>query len=113
MAPRTGRLEWRSCRYRAPGHSFGVGISNPKAVLFFAALFPQFTPVGSGPSVLALLVSTFGIVKLVVLGGYALGARHVVRLLRRPGFAKRGRMLTGIIFVAFGTLMMWSALTAT
>ena len=23
-------------------HSFGVGISNPKAVLFFAALFPQF-----------------------------------------------------------------------
>ncbi len=25
-------------------HSFGVGISNPKAVLFFTALFPQFLP---------------------------------------------------------------------
>ena len=93
--------------------SFGVGISNPKAVLFFAALFPQFLPVGSGPSVLALLVATFVVVKLVVLGGYAFGARHFVRLLRNPEHARRGRTLTGIIFVAFGTLMIWSALAAT
>jgi homoserine/homoserine lactone efflux protein len=64
--------------------SFGVGINNPKAVLFFAALFPQFLPVGSGPSVLALLVATFVLVKLVILGGYAFGARHFARLLRNP-----------------------------
>lgn len=94
-------------------HSFGVGISNPKAILFFAALFPQFLPVGSGPSVLALLVATFVLVKLIVLGGYAFGARHLARLLRNPEHARRGRMLTGIIFVAFGALMIWSALTAT
>ncbi|WP_366555214.1 LysE family translocator [Aquibaculum sediminis] len=93
-------------------HSFGVGISNPKAILFFAALFPQFLPVGSGPSVLALLVVTFVIAKLVVLGGYAFGARHFVRLLRNPEHARRGRMLTGIIFMAFGALMIWSAMTA-
>lgn len=92
--------------------SFGVGISNPKAVLFFAALFPQFLPANSGPAVLALLVSTFVVVKFVVLGSYALGARHVVRLLRKPDHARRGRMLTGIIFVAFGGLMIWSALSA-
>ncbi|MFG1235638.1 LysE family translocator [Xanthobacter autotrophicus DSM 597] len=92
--------------------SFGVGISNPKAVLFFAALFPQFIPAGSGPLVLALLVATFVIVKLVVLGGYALGARHLVRRLGRPEHARRGRMLTGIIFVVFGALMIGSALTA-
>lgn len=53
------------------------------------------------------------LVKFVVLGGYALGARHVVQLLRKPEHARRGGMLTGIIFVAFGTLMIWSALTAT
>ncbi|MEQ8291170.1 MAG: LysE family translocator [Roseovarius sp.] len=93
-------------------HSFGVGISNPKAVLFFAALFPQFIPAGSGPAVLALLVSTFVAVKFVILGGYAIGARHVVRLLRRPEHARRRQMLTGFIFVAFGLLMIWSALTA-
>ena len=91
--------------------SFGVGISNPKAVLFFAALFPQFLPTDSGPAVLALLVVTFVLVKLVVLGGYALGARHLVRLLHQPEHARRGRTLTGIIFVAFGALMIWSALT--
>ncbi|KZY31289.1 lysine transporter LysE, partial [Roseovarius sp. HI0049] len=54
-------------------HSFGVGISNPKAVLFFAALFPQFLPVDSGPAILALLVSTFVVVKFIILGGYAIG----------------------------------------
>ena len=99
---------------RAPAlwfQSFGVGISNPKAVLFFAALFPQFLPADSGTAVLALLVATFVVVKFVVLGSYALGARHLVRLLRKPDHARRGRMLTGIIFVAFGGLMIWSALT--
>lgn len=94
-------------------HSFGVGISNPKAILFFAALFPQFLPAGSGPSVLAMLVVTFVVVKLVILGGYAFGARHFVRLVRNPEHVRRGRVLTGIIFVAFGALMIWSALTAT
>jgi homoserine/homoserine lactone efflux protein len=93
-------------------HSFGVGISNPKAVLFFAALFPQFLPADGGPSVLALLVSTFVIVKFVVLGGYALGARQLVRLLHTPEHARRGRVLTGIIFLAFGMIMIWSALSA-
>ncbi|MEX1235717.1 MAG: LysE family translocator [Roseovarius sp.] len=94
-------------------HSFSVGISNPKAVLFFAALFPQFIPADSGPHVLALLVSTFISVKFIVLGGYAIGARHVARLLRKPEHARRGRMLTGIVFLAFGALMIWSALTTT
>jgi threonine/homoserine/homoserine lactone efflux protein len=93
-------------------HSFGVGISNPKAVLFFAALFPQFLPAESSPLLLALLVSTFVAVKFMVLGGYALGARHLVRLLRKPEHARRGRVLTGIIFLGFGALMIWSALTA-
>ncbi|MBK4216815.1 LysE family translocator [Paracoccus caeni] len=92
-------------------HSFGVGISNPKAVLFFAALFPQFIPVGSGASVLALLVLTFVVVKLVVLGGYALGARRIGQMLRKPEHARHGRLLTGGIFVLFGALMIWSALS--
>ncbi|SFH55501.1 Threonine/homoserine/homoserine lactone efflux protein [Palleronia marisminoris] len=94
-------------------HSFGVGISYPKAVLFFAALFPQFLPADSGTAVLTLLVLTFVVVKFVILGAYALGARRFVRLLHRPEHARRGRMLTGIIFIVFGALMIWSGLTAT
>lgn len=94
-------------------HAFGVGMSNPKAVLFFAALFPQFLPADGGSAVLALLVGTFVVVKFVVLGGYALGAPQVARLLRRPEHARRGRMLTGILFMLFGAVMLWSGLTAT
>lgn len=93
-------------------NSFGVGISNPKAVLFFAALFPQFVPANSGPFVLALLVLTFVVVKFVILGSYAIGARHVARVLAKPEHARRGRMLTGILFMLFGAVMLWSALTA-
>lgn len=94
-------------------NSFAVGISNPKAVLFFAALFPQFLPADSGPTVLVLLVLTFVVVKFLILGGYAISARHVVRLLQKPEHARRGQMLTGVIFVAFGVVMIWSALAAT
>ena len=77
--------------------------------LFFAALFPQFVPAGSGKDVLVLMVLTFVMVKFLVLGGYALGARQVGRLLRKPGHARLGRMLTGIVFLVFGTTMIWSA----
>ncbi|SFI53742.1 LysE family translocator [Albimonas pacifica] len=93
-------------------HSFGVGISNPKAVLFFAALFPQFLPADGGPALLALLVASFVAVKFAVLGGYALGARRIVGALRRPEHARRGQILAGLVFVAFGALMIWSALAA-
>lgn len=49
----------------------------------------------AGLAILALLASPFVVVRLVVLGGYALGAWHVVRLLRKPPeLARRGRMLT-------------------
>ena len=92
-------------------HSFGVGISNPKAVLFFAALFPQFLPANGGTAVIALLVATFVVVKFVVLGSFAVGARHVVRLFRKQEDARRGRMLTGIFFMVFGVLMIWSSLS--
>ena len=92
-------------------HSFGVGISNPKAVLFFAALFPQFLPANGGTAVIALLVATFVVVKFVVLGSFAVGARHVVRLFRKQEHARRGRMLTGIFFMIFGVLMIWFSLS--
>ena len=91
---------------------FVTSSANPYAVVFFGALFPQFIPADSGPHILALLVATFVVVKLVILGGYAIGARHVVRLLRKPDHARAGQMLTGVIFVGFGLLMIWSALTA-
>jgi threonine/homoserine/homoserine lactone efflux protein len=92
-------------------HSFGVGVSNPKAFLFFTALFPQFVPAGSETAILLLLVLIFVIVKFAVLGSYALSAREIKRIFARPGHARRGRILSGLIFLAFGGLMICLALT--
>lgn len=109
-ASRTGALPSDKSDARLWLQSFGVGVSNPKAVLFFAALFPQFIPTQSGTPVLLLLVLTFVAVKFAVLGGYALCARQLGRLLAKPEHARRGRTLTGVVFVGFAVLMVWSAL---
>ncbi len=93
-------------------HSFGVGISNPKAFLFFTALFPQFIPAGSGTPILLLLVLIFVIVKFAVLGSYALSARQVRRIFAKPEHARSGRILSGLAFLAFGGLMIYFALTS-
>ncbi|HQU11332.1 MAG TPA: LysE family translocator, partial [Acidiphilium sp.] len=85
-------------------HSFGVGVSNHKAFLFFTALFPQFIPVGSGRPVLLLFVLIVVIVKFAVLGSYALSAREVRRIFARPEHARRGRTLSGFVLLAFGGL---------
>lgn len=91
--------------------SFLVGISNPKAILFFSALFPQFLPVdGDHPGLLVLLVVTFVLTKLVVLAAYAVGAQQIKRVLRDGRSATVGRWVTGSIFLAFASAMAWSTL---
>ncbi|KRE09734.1 lysine transporter LysE [Bosea sp. Root381] len=87
--------------------SFWIGISNPKAVLFFAALFPQFIPADGGPGSLVFLVIAFVTTKLIVLGGYALAARQLRRVFARGGNMAVGRRLTGALFILFGCLMIW------
>ncbi len=87
--------------------SFWIGISNPKAVLFFAALFPQFIPAGGGPASLVVLVAGFVLTKLVVLGGYALAARQLRCVFSNDGNVTVGRRLTGAMFILFGSVIVW------
>lgn len=91
--------------------SFGIGISNPKAVLFFAALFPQFIPADGGYGLLVALVVAFVATKLVVLSCYALAARQLRGLFSGKANVELGRRLTGTVFVLFGCLMVWPILT--
>lgn len=90
--------------------SFGIGISNPKAILFFAALFPQFIPADGGPVHLAALVATFVATKLAVLAVYALAARQLGNLFAGKGQEALGRRLTGAIFILFGVGILWPLL---
>lgn len=84
-----------------------VAVTNPKAVLFFTALFPQFVdlsePVGLQFFILTVTFMVFSLASLLT---YALTARSA-----RGWFAKRRRALwfnrvSGAVFISFGLGML-------
>ncbi|MFK7855302.1 MAG: LysE family translocator [Granulosicoccus sp.] len=99
------------------GHWFSgfiVGASNPKAIVFFTALFPQFIDLNSAlmPQYL-VLVSTFVALELFWLTCYSALAHRSSAWLAMPGRAKRFNQLTGGVFVGAGLLLSTSSRAAT
>lgn len=84
-------------------HAFVVQVANPKALLFFSALLPQFVdarlPIGSQMGVLALIsiVIEFG-----VLFFYASLAAQATRLALRPRFARLTNRIAGTFLIGAG-----------
>jgi threonine/homoserine/homoserine lactone efflux protein len=64
-----------------------VGISNPKAILFFSSLLPQFVgnPQDANLGALLSLIALFVLIKFLVSGSYALTAKKMAARLARPG----------------------------
>ncbi|SAK38932.1 amino acid transport protein [Caballeronia fortuita] len=87
-------------------NGFFVASSNPKAILFAAALLPQF--IDANRPVLpqfAVLVSTFAIIEVSWYAVYAgLGAR-IGDKLKSANVAQAFNRLTGGVFVGFGAMM--------
>ncbi|ABQ70254.1 LysE family translocator [Rhizorhabdus wittichii] len=98
---------------RTAGELFRAGmlisLSNPKALIFAAAFFPQFvSPALPKAPQFAVLLATF----VVIEGGwyltYATGGRTLARYLRRAEWQRQVGRVSGALFVLFGlSLLAW------
>ncbi|HSI54421.1 MAG: LysE family translocator [Ramlibacter sp.] len=84
-----------------------VGASNPKAVLFFAAFFPQFlNPAAPIVPQFALLALTFMAFEFTVLTLCALGVARLMPLLRASGPVRWINRVCGGLFTLMGGLLL-------
>lgn len=82
---------------------FLVGISNPKDLLFFAALFPNFIDVGEPQLVqFAILAATWAVIDLSLMWLYAAMGSGLGQWFRHPGRARGFHRATGGLFMAAG-----------
>ncbi|EJB8443454.1 LysE family translocator [Vibrio parahaemolyticus] len=85
---------------------FIVGSSNPKAIIFFTALFPQFIdPTASLLAQYAIFAGTFVVFELSWLTFYALLGVKTSHWLFEAGRAKLFNRLTGGVFVSAGVML--------
>lgn len=86
---------------------FYAGISNPNALLFFSALFPQFVNQTEAlPPQLLLLALTFSILEFSFLMAYAYGASRIAAWLKNSGSLKWFNRLTGSLFISAGVVLV-------
>lgn len=117
-----GLQKWRSApqeieeggAIRAPHglflHGLLVNLSNPKAIIFIAALVPQFIDSArpQGPQIL-IIGATMCVVDTLVMSGYALLVARLRPWLHDPQMLRAQNRLFGGIFVAAGILLASSA----
>ncbi|MGI8475448.1 MAG: LysE family translocator [Thermomicrobiales bacterium] len=84
-----------------------VNALNPKVALFFLAFLPQFVDPGKGSvtTQIVILGSIFFLLGVLTDTLYAFAAGLLGGwLLRRPGFARRQRHVSGVVYLALGAL---------
>ncbi len=90
--------------------ALGVALSNPKAIIFLTALFPQFIDVKNAllPQ-FSLLIAILMIFSFLFLMGYALLAHKATTWLVNPGRIRLFNRTSGSIFIGFGFLLATSS----
>jgi len=107
IAALRGRGRHAPAAVPAPGRAFASGFvlqaANPKALVFFAALLPQFIdPTGPIGAQVALLGITSMVIEFLVLLGYGLLAARMGMLSARPRFARLADRVAGALLIAAG-----------
>ncbi|WP_439842146.1 LysE family translocator [Aeromonas taiwanensis] len=105
-SPVMGAASERDCR-RSFLKGALISLLNPKAIIFFTSLFPQFIDFRQGASGQCLLLAlTFSAVVLVVHGGYCL----VFRWVGAKGFGQRFaggiNRVSALMFTGFSLLLL-------
>lgn len=87
-------------------NGFAVASSNPKAILFAAALLPQFIdPRARAVPQFATLLGSFAVIEVSWYFVYAGSGAQLARWLRRAGVARGFARVTGALFIGFGSAM--------
>lgn len=110
-AGEVGATRAQSAGAKSAGALYGTGLltglSNPKLIIFAAALFPQFIDTARPFSVqLAILVVSFVVIESFWYSVYALGGMKLKRWLapvNRQRLFNRG---TGVMFIGFGGALL-------
>jgi homoserine/homoserine lactone efflux protein len=85
---------------------FLVNITNPKGIIFFAAILPQFIDVHAPQAMqYAILAATTLAVDLVVISAYTALAAKVLRVMRDPSRLRWVNRTLGGAFVAAGVAL--------
>jgi threonine/homoserine/homoserine lactone efflux protein len=94
--------------------AFLLSATNPKPILFFTALFPQFVSAHAPllPQFLTLTGIFMGMSFLTLLG-YALLASRARSLLLRPRAVKWFNRVVGAVFISFGAALLSMRRSAT
>lgn len=86
--------------------AFLVAASNPKAILFAAAFFPQFiNPQAAQLPQFAILLLTFAVIEVAWYFVYAVSGRKLAAYLQRAPVMRAFNRTTGGVFVGFAALM--------
>jgi homoserine/homoserine lactone efflux protein len=85
---------------------FLINASNPKGIVFMAAVLPQFIdPAATQWPQYATAAATLVFTDLVVMSGYTLLAARLLGALRNPVHVRRSNRLFGVGFVGAGLLL--------
>ncbi|CAN5421640.1 LysE family translocator [soil metagenome] len=84
-----------------------TGLSNPKLIIFAAALFPQFITADApfAPQ-LAILVVTFLLIEAGWYMVYAQGGRRLASWLKPENRQRMFNRVTGVVFIGFGGMLL-------
>jgi len=94
----TSRAGWR-----LTGRGFMIQAANPKSLLFFTALLPQFIDPRSGvPFQILILGVSSMVAEFSVLAGYGFFAGRAFHLAQQPRFAQATNRVAGALLIGAG-----------